>query len=203
MKLARFFKTIVISFCLAACFAMAGLAMTGCGEKKPDKQEEIDNALNAAITFLRNAKEGRNYSDVSKYSDGRVYKYYTESGKIKIEYNETTYAVIENGRIYKIYQTDDLTWHKNSNASDIGDPEVLLSNLIMKIGVLPWSEYDSKTKTLKCVLTDGSITAKLDAGVLIINLIEDTGATTAITIKDVGSTTVTLPEDIVDDTIKE
>ncbi|MDE5592426.1 MAG: hypothetical protein K2I75_00575 [Clostridiales bacterium] len=208
MKLTKLLKTIAISVCLAASFAIAGLSLTGCGgetpdSQKPDRTEEIKQATSAAVDFLMTARNGWNYSYVSEYSDGSVYKYYTDNNRIKVEYNGTFYA-LNADRIYKIVQADDMTWHKTNDSTDVIEPYTKINNHIDSINNTSnaslWSDYDSKTKMLTATYLDGSATIKLDAGELTITLITDKG-TTKHTIKDVGSTTVTLPEDIIDDTL--
>ncbi len=202
MKLTKFFKTILISICLTVSFAIAGLSLTGCGDgNEPDKYAEIDKAINAAVDFLTNARDCGNYSSVSEYYDGRVYEYYADDGKIKCVYTETFYAVKEGGfDLYKISQDDDGTWHKNNDDTDLSDPEDRMTKLIINVNrTFIWNDYDRKTKTLKCVASDGTITVSLDEGVFTLAFNYDTG-TTKHTITNVGSTTVTLPEDIIDDT---
>ncbi|MDE6200608.1 MAG: hypothetical protein K2M47_01840 [Clostridiales bacterium] len=207
MKLTKFFKTIAISVCLAASFVTAGFAMAGCGNdnnpaaQKQQKTKEINQAASAAVEFLKNAKNGWNYSSVSEYSDGRLYKYYTDDYKIKVEYNGTFYA-LNTDRLYKIVQADDMTWHKTTDTTDVSEPYAKINNLIASINATSnaswWTDYDSKTKTLTAADTDGSVTVTLDAGEFIITFITDKG-TAKHTIKDVGTTTVTLPEDIIDE----
>lgn len=199
MKLTKFFKTIVISVLLAVSFTMAVLVMTGCDEEEPDKEKEIKQAVSAAVDFLTNAKNCGNYSSVSEYPDGRKYEYYAEGDKFQIEYNGTTYGVLEGAHLYKVYQADDMTWHKNNDTSDLKHPASRIANLINNINRQLWYDYDKKTKTLTTAYTDGSATIKLDAGAFIITFNLDTGTTRHI-INNVGTTTVTLPENIIDDT---
>lgn len=198
MKIIKLFKNVACTF-LVASIVVSALAMTGCAEK-PDKQKEINRALNAVTDFLANAKDRGNYSSVSVYSDGSIYRYYTDSGKIKIEYKETTtYGIIEDGYIYKIAQADDLTWHKNNSVYDLSDPEERVANLITNLNRAPWNDYDNKTKTLKWTQNDESATVNFDGKEFIFAIVTEKGTTTHI-IKDVGTTTVVLPEDIIDDT---
>ncbi|MDE5562115.1 MAG: hypothetical protein K2J01_00940 [Clostridiales bacterium] len=210
MKLTKFFKTIVISVCLAVSFVTAGLAMVGCGggnnpEDKNDKTEEIKQAASAAVDFLNAAKEnGGNYYSTSEYSDGSVYKYYTADGKMKIEYNgELFYGVKVGNSLYKISQADDMTWHKTNDFSELGDPVARTDNLINSINKTSklslWTDYDSDTKTLTATYSDETVTVKLDAGVLVITFNWVTG-TTKHTIQNVGDVAITLPENIIDDT---
>lgn len=203
MKLAKFFKTVVTSVCLAASFAIAGLSLTGCGDgNEPDKHAEIDKAINAAVDFLTNARDCGNYSSVSKYLDGSVYEYYTDNGKIKCVYDGTFYAVKEGDfTLYKISQDDDGTWHKTNDDTDLSDPKDRITKLIITVDrTFIWNDYDSKTKTLKCVASDGTITVSIDNGVFTWAFNYNSGGTSKHTISNVGSTTVTLPEDIIDDT---
>lgn len=211
MKLTKFLKTIAISVCIAASFAIAGLAMVGCGNdnnsaaQKQQKTKEINQAANAAVDFLNTAKaNGGNYYSTSEFSDGSVYKYYTADGKMKIEYNgELFYGVKIGNSLYKISQADDMTWHKTNNLADLSDPVARTDNLINSINKTSkyslWTDYDNDTKTLTATYTDGNATVKLDAGVLVVTFNLDTG-TTKHTIQNVGDVAVTLPENIIDDT---
>lgn len=200
MKLPQFFKTIAISVSLVACVAITGLAVTGCvdDDREPDKNEQIKQAVSAVVDFLTTAKDGGNYSSVSEYYDGRKFEYYADDGKIRMEYNGTTYALIENGYIYKIYQADDMTWHKNNDVYDLRNPKDRLAKLIKNINNTLWSDYDSKTKTLTATYSDGIATFNLEDGEVTLSFILDNGTTTHV-INHVGTTTVTLPEDIIDD----
>lgn len=201
MRLKSILKTIVVAVVLVVSVVVTGLAMTGCGEEKPDKEKEIKQALSTVNKFLENAKEDRNYTDISEYSDGSIYKYSAYYDKIKIEYNgTTTYGVTENGCFYKITQTDELQWHKSNDVSDLPDPQERIAKLISRINATPWNDFNNKTKTLICVLDDGNVTANIDSDKLIVNLIMDTGSTTTFTIKDIGKTVVALPDNIIDDT---
>lgn len=196
-------KILSIFACLMAILV---LALTGCGnDEKPSKAEELENAINATIDFLNNVKESGNHTSVSEYSDGRVYKFYTEDGKIKVEYNGIFYGLKTEDRLYKISQADDMTWRKHTDTTDLSDPITRNNNLLNTIYNISryslWTDYNSKTKTLTATLSDGTETFKLDAGMLIITYNLETGITTH-TIKDVGNTTVTLPENIIDDTQK-
>lgn len=74
----------------AGIIAILSLTLAGCSN---NKDEEITQAVSAAVDFLNTVKDSGNYSSVSEYSDGSVYKYYTEDGKIKVEYNEVFYGV--------------------------------------------------------------------------------------------------------------
>ena len=193
---------ITIVACLMAIFA---ITLTACSNvEKPDKDEEIKHAVSVAVEFLNTVKDSGNYSSISEYSDGRgVYKYYTEDGKIKVEYNEVYYGVKIGNNLYKISQADDMTWHKTTDTADLSDPAARTDNLINNINNTSkwflWTDYDSQTKTLTATYSDGSATLKLDGGVFIITYITNNG-TTKHTIKDVGNTTVTLPDNIIDDT---
>lgn len=204
MKLTKFIKTIFIL--LVASFVMAGLAMTGCGnDEKTDKNEEIRQAVSAAIDFLNTVKDSGNYSSVSEYSDGRVYKYYTKDGKIKVEYNGVFYGIKEGDSLYKISKADDMTWHKTNDNTDLSDPKNRTNTLINNINNISyywlWTDYDSKTKTLTATYSDESAKLKLDADEFVLTYFTNNG-TTKHTIKNVGNTTVTLPENIIDDTKK-
>ena len=110
--------------------------------------------------------------------------------------------MIEDDSLFRIYQDDDLTWHKGA-AYNITHPQERLENLINGIDntrkASLWTDYNSKTKTLTATYSDGSATAKLDGGEFTITFIAENGTTTHI-IKDVGTTIVTLPENIIDDT---
>lgn len=212
MKIAKFLKTTVISICLAASFAAAGLAMVGCGDGKtpasqnPNKAAEIKQAVNAAVEFLNTTKEnGGNYYSVSEYSDGSVYKYYTADGKMKIEYKgELFYGVKVGNSLYKISQAEDMTWHKTNDFSELSDPITRTDKLIDGINKTSkmslWTDYDSDTKTLTATYSDGTETITLNAGVLVITSYLDTGKTTKHTIQNVGDVAITLPENIIDDT---
>ena len=206
MKLAKFFKTIVISICLVAILLISGIFLTACNDE-PDKKKEQEQTKDAIISFLENAKSIKNYTSISEYSNNPTYSYYADVDKIKIEYNGTTnYGIIEDRCMYKISQDDDLLWHKNidvknNDVYDLSTPEERISDLISRINATSWNDYDSKTNTLICRLDDGHATAKIDSDTVIVNLIMNTGSTTTFTIKEVGSTTVTLPEDIIDDTL--
>ena len=176
------------------------LTLAGCSN---NKDEEIKQAVSTVVEFLNTVKDSGNYSSVSEYSDGSVYKYYTEDGKIKVEYNEVFYGVKVDNFLYKISQADDMTWHKNTDTTDLSDPVTRINNLINGInntsnGSL-WTDYNSKKKTLTATFSDGSATYKLVAGEFIVTFITNNG-TTKHTIKNVGNTTVTLPENIIDDT---
>ena len=96
-----------------------------------------------------------------------------------------------------------MTWHKNTDNTDLSDPVTRINNLINGINntsnVSLWTDYNRKTKTLTATFSDGSATYKLDAGEFIVIFITNNG-TTKHTIKNVGNTTVTLPENIIDDT---
>lgn len=208
MKITRILKTKALAVLLAASALAIGLAVTGCGGTDPDADaankanalKERAAAISEINEFLQNVKEGKNYTSVSVRTTTPTYIYYADGDKIKIEFDGTTdYGVIENNSIYKISQADDLCWHKNNNVYDVMNPAERISSLITKINAMPWNGYDGKTKTVICILDDGSATAKLNAEVLTVNIIVENKTTTFI-IKDVGTTTVTLPENIVDDT---
>lgn len=185
-----------------ACFmAISALAVTGC--ESQNKDEEIKQAVESTIGFLNTAKESGVYSSVSEYSDGSVYKYYTEDGKIKVEYNEIFYGVKEEGILYKISLTDDMIWHKTKDTENLSDPATRIDNLIDGINRISrfslWTGYDGRTKTLTATYSDGSSTIKLDGGEFVITHHLNGGLTRHI-IKEVGNTAVTLPEPILDDT---
>jgi hypothetical protein len=191
-------KTFITLF--ACIMAILSLTLAGCSN---NKDEEITQAVSAAVDFLNTVKDSGNYSSVSEYSSGIVYKYYTEDDKIKVEYNKVFYGVKVDNRLYKISQADDMTWHKNTDNTDLSDPVTRINNLINGINntsnVSLWTDYNRKTKTLTATFSDGSATYKLDAGEFIVIFITNNG-TTKHTIKNVGNTTVTLPENIIDDT---
>ena len=191
-------KTFITLF--ACIMAILSLTLAGCSN---NKDEETAQAVSAAVDFLNTVKDSGNYSSVSEYSDGSVYKYYTEDGKIKVEYNEVFYGVKVDNRLYKISQANDMTWHKNTDNTDLSDPVTRTNNLINGINNTSnaslWTDYNRKTKTLTATFSDGSATYKLDAGEFIVTFITNNG-TTKHTIKNVGNTTVTLPENIIDDT---
>ena len=184
---------------------MLAIMLAGCGNNgKPKKDEEIKQAVNTAIDFLNTARTSGNYSSVSEYSDGSIYTYYAEDGKLKVEYkNDVFYGEQSGSRFYKISQTDDMIWHKTYDTTDLSNPRTRINNLINGINnttdLSLWTDYDGETKTLTATYADGSSTLKLDAGVFVITYFTDSG-TTKHTIKEVGNTTVTLPENIIDDT---
>ena len=185
---------------LACIMVIFSLTLAGCSN---NKDEEIKQAVSTVVEFLNTVKDSGNYSSVSEYSDGSVYKYYAEDGKIKVEYNEVFYGVKVDNFLYKISQANDMTWHKNTDTTDLSDPVTRINNLINGInntsnGSL-WTDYNSKKKTLTATFSDGSATYKLVAGEFIVTFITNNG-TTKHTIKNVGNTTVTLPENIIDDT---
>lgn len=189
--------------------AILVLVLTGCAnEEKPNKDEEIKKAVSTAIDFLNTVKASGNYSSVSEYSDGRIYKFYTEDGKIKVEYNdEVFYGMKIENHLYKISQADDMTWHKHTDTTDLSDPATRNNTLINAINNMTkyslWTDYNSNTKTITATLSDGTANLKLDTGIFILTYKLETGITTHTTthtIKDVGNTTVTLPENIIDDT---
>lgn len=189
---------------IGACFmVILAITLTGCENR--NKDEEIKQAVSTVVDFLETAQDSGVYSSVSEYSDGSIYKYYTEDGKIKVEYNEVFYGVKVGSSLYKISQTDDMVWHKTNDTADLSDPISRINNLINGINNISklslWTDYDSKTKTLTATYSDGSSTIKLDAGEFMITFISNYGITKHI-IKEVGNTTVTLPEDIIDDTPK-
>ena len=194
-------KTFITLF--ACAMAILTLMLTACGSGETDKEEYIEQAVSAVVDFLNTVKDGGNYSSVSEYSDGSVYKYYTEDGKIKVEYNGVFYGLKVGNYLYKISQADDMSWHMNTDNTDLSDPLTRTNNLINGITNISnwslWSGYNSKTQTLTATLSDGKTTYKLNAGELIITIITDSGTTKHI-IKDVGDTTVILPENIIDDT---
>lgn len=207
MKLTKFFKTIVISFCLVASFALAGL--TGCGNdsKNSADKREISDAWGKIELYLSSVKDGRNYATIVDRSNSNMFSftYYGDGDKFQIDYNDTViYGVVENYQIYKISQADDLSWHKrkSTDVDDMRAPQAQIQSLITKLNYCAWNEYNSKTKTLKYVTTDGTITAKLSNNELTVEFIytDGTEKTMKITVKDVGTTTVTLPENIIDDT---
>lgn len=193
---------ITLCVCLMAIFTLT-LAACGNDDEKPNQDEEIEQAVSTVVDFLNTVKDSDNYSSVSFLSDGSIYKYYTENGKFKIEYNEVFYGVSVGDSLYKISQADDMTWHKNTDTSDFSDPITRINNLINGIDNTSkaslWTDYNSKTKTLTATYSDGNTTVKLDAGEFCITYITNNGTTKHI-IKDVGDTTVTLPENIIDDT---
>lgn len=203
MKLKHFLKTIVVAVAIAVCLAVAGIAMTGCGEEKPDNKKEIQQAVSAVLEFLENAKKCDNYSSVSQFPDGSKYEYYAEGDKIKVDNNEVFYIVKGEYYRYKISQADDTTWHKTLDNSETIMPAYRIDSIINSINKTSkaslWTDYDSKTKTLTATYSDGKATVKLDDDAIIITYILDTG-TTVYTINKVGTTTVTLPENIIDDT---
>lgn len=185
--------------------------LTACGnDEKPNKDEEINQAVSNVIEFLNSVKDSGNYSSVSEFPDGSVYKYYTAYSKIKVEYNkveynEVFYGVKEGNILYKISQADDTTWHKITDTTDLSDPIARTNNLINGVNntsnAFLWTDYNSKTKTLTATYSDGSGTYKLDAGEFIWTIITDKGITKH-TINNVGKTVVSLPENIIDDTTK-
>ena len=109
---------------------------------------------------------------------------------------------MEEKNIYKVFQSSDLSWHKNTEVDDMRKPADQIQSLISKLNILSWNEYNSKTKILKSELTDGIVTAKLIANELTVNFIYTDGSNKSleVIVKDVGSTNVTLPDNIVDDT---
>ena len=189
---------------LFACImAILTLTLTACDSNETYNDEDIEQAVSGAVDFLNTVKDGGNYSSVSEFSDGSVYKYYTEDGKIKVEYNQVFYGVKVGNYLYKISQADDMSWHMNTDNTDLSDPVNRTNNLINGINNISnrslWSGYNSKTKTLTATFSDGKATYKLNAGEFNVTFITDSGTTKHI-IKDVGDTTVTLPENIIDDT---
>lgn len=196
-----FLKTKALPVLLAASALTVGLVATGCGDDEPDKEKERADALSAVIAFLESAKESKNYISVSERSNIPTYTYCADGDKILIDYNGVmTYAVIEDDYIYKIYQSDDSSWHKDLNFYNIDAPAARIESLISKINATPWNDYDRQTKTIICVLDDGKATVKLDEDQLTVSIIEE-NKTTTFAINDVGTTVVTLPENIIDDTI--
>ncbi len=61
--------------------AILSLTLVGCNS---NKEEEIKQAVSATVDFLNTVKDSGNYSSVSEFSDGSIYKYYTQDGKIKV-----------------------------------------------------------------------------------------------------------------------
>ena len=186
--------------------AILTLTLTACGSgEKINKDEEIEQAVSDVIDFLNTVKDSGNYSSVSEYSDGSVYKYYTEDGKIKVEYSEVFYGLKVGDCLYKISQDDDMNWHMNTDTTDLSDPITRTDNLINGINNISkavlWTDYNRKTKTLTATFSDGIATYTLNAGEFSVTYFTNSGTTKHI-IKNVGSTTVTLPENIIDDTQK-
>lgn len=188
----------------AIFLTVIALSLCACGPNtdKTDKTEQIYKAAADIVEFLNCVKESGNYSSVSEYDDGSKYYYYTVDGKIKVEYNDEVFYGLADGELYKIYQAEDLSWHKTTKADNLTDPVKKVEKLISSIDNTSryrlWNDYDSATKTLTSTFTDGHTTVKLDAGELSITFVTAT-STTSHTINRVGETSVTLPDNIIID----
>ena len=202
MRSLKFFKTKTLPALLVASTFAVGFAMTGCGDNNSDKEPDIHEAVNSLNLFLSQAKNEQNFTAITNQPNVYAFTYYGDIDKFRIDYNDTFfYGIIEENNIYKISQSDDLSWHKNTETDDLRAPKDQIQSLISKLNVLSWNEYDSKTKTLKCELTDGIVTANLDANQLKVNIIYTNASDKSleVIVKDVGATTVTLPANIIDD----
>ena len=202
MRIKKFFKTIVVPAILAASVTVSCCALSACADSdnENDAQQLIQTSADELKMFMADARSGRNFTTVSIYSDGSTWVYYADDDKIKTDYKgTTTYGLIENKHIYRIYRTDDLQWHRTDDAGDLRDPEAQLTILYNKLIFMPWNEYDNEAKALVCALDDGRATAKLESEKLTVDIVLDTGVTTTFIVKDIGTTTVSIPDDIAND----
>ncbi|MCH5165107.1 MAG: hypothetical protein J1G01_01740 [Clostridiales bacterium] len=203
MKIKKFFKINVLPVLIAASVPASGFAMTGCGNDNSNKEPYISEVVNSINLFLSRAKYEQNFTSITNQPNVYSFTYYGDGDKFQIDYDDSIiYGIVEEDNIYKISQSNDLSWHKSTDIDDMRNPKDQISSLISKLNVLYWNEYNSKTKTLKCELTDGIATATLIANELTVNFIytDGTEKSLEIIVKDVGTTVVTLPENIIDDT---
>ena len=208
------------AFLVANALAMS-FAVTGCGDKpnseipetpqepqKPpvvvdndkDKEKELADAIAVLNKFMADAKVGKNFIFVSESANNQTHTYYADADKTKIEYSDViTYIENEEDTIYKVFQAEDQSWHKDIADEGTKDANDMITSFIVKVNAISWSEYDSQTKMLKYELNNESATATLDTDKITVNVIAADDAQTFI-LKNVGTTTVTLLENIIDDT---
>ena len=201
MRSLKLFNTKILPALLAASAFAIGFAMTGCGDNT-GKEPDISEVVNSLNSFLSQAKYEQNFTAITNQPNVYAFTYYGDVDKFRIDYNDTFfYGVVEENNIYKISQSDDLSWHKSTDIADLRAPKDQIQSLISKLNGLSWNEYDSKTKILKCELTDGIVTANLDTNQLKVNFIYTDGPEKSleVIVKDVGTTAVSLPENIIDD----
>ena len=198
------FRNKILPIMLSISTLATGFATAGCGDNNSSNGKVIADAVESMNLFLSQAKDEQNFTVITNQPNVYAFTYYGDVDKFRIDYADTFfYGVVEENNIFKISQSDDLSWHKSTEIDDLRAPKDQIQSLISKLNALSWTEYNSKTKTLKCELADGMTSAKLIDNELTVNIVyytDESEKSLEILVKDVGSTNVTLPENIVDDT---
>lgn len=204
---------------VSSTFGFGGL-LTACSEnKKPDdgiivppdppkppiievdKEKELKNAKEELARFMARVQAEKNFTaEIETTLPAQKYTICIDGNKAKTSNSgKISYVVNEDENLYKIFQTEDQSWHKDNADEGTKSAEDIVSELIVGINKIAWTNYDKDSKSLSVTTPEYVATAHLDDEQVSFTAGSE-GRSENCTLSDVGTTLVTLPENVIDDT---